>query len=200
MPWLSAKLKEQSFKLPYDFLAGSLEAKRKIMPDWIKPDKLRFKIGSLEWMNFFGLPSFLILISLINAYFYFNDMNHSASKTFLIGFVLTLVIGFISYKIQQKRLNYKVFKLNTDLLEFKEKARQLLKENHWEIDYDNKQFIQATFRGNIFNLDMLTLRFKKDEIQWNIIHHPGSHNSIAAVLTLNRQGKKMIKKIIASSL
>jgi hypothetical protein len=76
-------------------------------------------------------------------------------------------------------------------------VRQLLTDNKWEIDYDNKKFLQATFRGNFFNLDMLTLRYGKSEIKWNVIHHPQSHNSIAALFSLNRQGRKMIEKIKA---
>lgn len=169
------------------------------MPNYIKPDKIKFKLGSFEWMNFFGLPSSLIIISLFPLYFYLKDIDNATSKTELTGFIVIMVIGIATYIFQFSRLNYKTFKLNNSIIEFKERTRKLLEENKWQIDYDNQNYLQATFRGNIFNLDMLTLRFKKNEIQWNIIHHPESRNMIAALLPFNRQGKKMIKKIIASA-
>jgi len=44
---------------------------------------------------------------------------------------------------------------------------------------------------------MLTLRYGKSEIKFNVIHHPHSSNSIAVLFSLNRQGRKIIAKIKA---
>lgn len=169
------------------------------MPNWIKPDRIKFKLGSFEWLNFFGVPSFLILISLISLYVSLKDNDNGASKSLLLVFVVTMIIGITTYIIQHRRLKYKTFQLTKSLTEFKENTRKLLHDNKWEIEYDNQNYLQATYRGSIFNLDLLTLRFKKTEIQWNLIHHPDSHNSIAALLSMNRPGRRIIKKIITSA-
>lgn len=167
------------------------------MNESIKSDRLNFKIGSFEWLNYFGLPTFLILISFFFLYSYLKDYTNQDDQIFLISFVLTIFIGVVSYRVQLGRLKFKTLKISKELETLKDELRELLTNNKWEIDYDNQKFLQATFRGNIFNLDMLTLRYGKSEIKWNVIHHPRSHNSIAALFSLNRQGRKIIEKIKA---
>ena len=167
------------------------------MKDWIKPDRIVFKIGSLEWLNYFGLPIGFIVLSLIQFYFLLKDLTGSKNEIYFLGFVLTFLLGLTTYYIQIRRLRFKTIKLKRDLNDLKSDINSILISNGWEIDYDNKLCLQATYKGSIFNLDMLTLRFRKSEIQWNVIHHPHSHNSIAALFTLNRQGNRILKKIKA---
>ncbi|MCB0380468.1 MAG: hypothetical protein KDD24_04375 [Flavobacteriales bacterium] len=167
------------------------------MKDWIKNDRIVFKIGSLEWLNYYGLPAGILGLSLIQLFFLFKDFDNLKYDVILLNFCLTLILGIGTYYLQIIRLRFKSFKINKDLDAFKNEIRLLFDSNKWKIDYDNQQYMQATYRGSIFNLDMITLRFKKNEIQWNVIHHPWSHNAIAALLTLNRQGYKMIKQIKA---
>lgn len=169
------------------------------MKDWIKKDRLKFKFGSLEWMNFFGLPTGLIIFGLIFFIFIFKTDAQDKKFVLWIGFICCLVSGVLTYFLQLYRLRFKSFKLNRQLSDFKNDIREILKNSNWEIDYDNKLYLQATYRGSLINLDMLTLRFTKKEIRWNVIRHPLSHNSIAALITLNRQGKKIIKQIKASA-
>ena len=165
----------------------------------IKSDRISFKFASFEWLNFFGLPSGLIILGLIHGYFYFKDINHPKSLTFLIAFILTVTAGLLSYLLQLNRLKFKTIRITKTLSEFKTYLRDTLVHNDWEIQYDNKEFIQATFRKSLFNFDMLTIKFVNDnEIKWNVIHNPGDHNAILAVLTLNSQGKKIIKKLKSS--
>jgi len=57
--------------------------------------------------------------------------------------------------------------------------------------------VQAVQRGSLLNLEMITLVFKERYIRWNVIHHPESQNSIAALLSFNRYGKRIIKQIKA---
>jgi hypothetical protein len=165
--------------------------------DNIKSDRLILKIGSFEWINFFGIPVFLILISFFILFSYLKDFNIQDSPTSLLYFALFILIGIGSFYIQLKRLRFKTLKISKDLELFKIEIRELLKAHKWEIEYDNKTFLQATFRGNIFNLDMVTLRYGKSEIKWNVIHHPQSHNSIACLFSFNIKGKKLMRKIKA---
>ena len=162
----------------------------------IKSDRLSFKLGSLEWLNFYGLSVFLLILGFIGLFFIIKDFNQIDN---IIDFALfstfCLLSGLLLILRQKKRLKFKRFDLNGELEDFKTKVRELLNDNKWEIDYDNKTFLQATYRGSVFSLDMLTLKFKNKEILWNIIHHPGSLNSIAATFSLNKHGKQIIKKI-----
>jgi hypothetical protein len=169
------------------------------MKDWIKKDKLKFKIGSLEWMNFFGLPTGFVMLSFINLIFIFKTGDSEKIRVYLIGFIICLIVGALTYFLQLNRLKYKTFKLDKELVIFKNIIREILKTNDWEIDYDNDLYLQATYRGSLINMDMLTLRFSKTEIRWNVIRHPLSHNAIANLITLNKQGKRMIKQIKASA-
>jgi hypothetical protein len=163
----------------------------------IKSDRLSFKIGSFEWLNFFGLPAFFIFISFIFLYSFIKDSSNKDSQMFLVSFVLTVFIGVVSYIIQFKRLKFKTLKITKEIEILKVEIRELLTDNKWEIDYDNRKFLQATYRGSIFGLDMLTLRYGKSEIKWNVIYHPQSNNSLAALFSLNRQGRKIVEKIKA---
>nr|WP_319997658.1 hypothetical protein [uncultured Draconibacterium sp.] len=170
------------------------------MKNSIKSDRLSFKFGSLEWLNFYGLPIFLLILGFIGLFFFikgFNQINKISDLVFYV--IICLLSGLLLILRQRNRLKFKRFDLNVELEDFKIKVRELLNDNKWEIDYDNKTFLQATYRGSIFGLDMLTLKFNDKEILWNVIHHPGSHNSIAATFSINRHGKRVIKKIKTSA-
>ena len=163
------------------------------MKDWINKDRLKFKVGSLEWMNFFGLPTGLIMLGLINLIFIFTTDDSERIVMFLTAFICCLIMGILSYFLQLSRLKFKSFKLDKDVSDFKNVLRKTLKNSNWEIDYDNELYLQATYRGSLINLDMLTLRFTKKEMNWNAIRNPLSHNAIAALITFNRQGIEQIK-------
>jgi len=167
------------------------------MRNSIKSDRLSFKFGSLEWMNFYGLPIFLLILGFIGLFFFIKDFNKISDLAFYI--IICLLSGLLLILRQRKRLKFKRFYLSGELEDFKTKVRELLNDNQWEIDYDNKTFLQATYRGSVFSLDMLTLKFKDKEISWNIIHHPGSNNSFAAIFSINRHGKQIMKKIKTSA-
>jgi hypothetical protein len=169
------------------------------MKEHIKPNKIFFKIGSLEWLTFFGLPIALIANGLICGYFYLQDVNYIKASDFLIVSILTLLLGVITYLLQLNRLKYKTFKLTKELEEFRELTRSILTVNNWRIENDNQKFIVASSKGKMFSSDMIILRFNKKEIQWNLIQHPWSHNSGAALLNLNRKGEKILKEIKASA-
>jgi len=159
----------------------------------IKSDRLSFKFGSLEWLNFYGMTIFLLILGFIGLFFIIKDFNKiDKIIDFTFFSMICLLSGLILILRQKKRLKFKRFDLNGELEDFKIKVRELLNENKWEINYDNKNFLQATYRGSLFNLDMLTLKFKNKEILWNIVHHPVSHNSIAATFSFNKHGKQII--------
>ncbi len=163
----------------------------------IASDKIKLKPFSLGWLNYCGFAGGLIMIGLIQAYFYLKNIGTDMEASFFNEFLLFIPIVILSCFIQYKRLEYKTFKLNCSLESFKENTRKLLIENKWKIDYDNKNYIQATYNNGlgILNMDMLTIKYKKDEIQWNVIRHPHNHNSFLALLTLNSKGRKMISMI-----
>ncbi len=170
------------------------------MRNSIKSDRISFKFGSLEWLNFYGLPTFLLILGFIGLFFIIKDFNQINKISDLeIYSIICLLSGLLLILRQRKGLIFKRFDLNGDLEDFKTKVRELLKDNKWKIDYDNKTFLQATYRGSVFSLDMLTLKFKDKEILWNIIHHPSSHNSIASSFSINRHGKQILKKIKTSA-
>ena len=169
------------------------------MEEHLKPNKISFRIGSLEWLTFFGLPIALIANGLISGYFYFQNVDSVKASDFLTVSILTLSLGIITYLLQLKRLNYKTFKLTKELEEFRELTRTILTENNWRIENDNQKFIVASIKGKMFSSDMIILRFKKNKIQWNLIQNPWNHNSGAALLNLNLNGKKILEKIKASA-
>ncbi|PQJ20783.1 hypothetical protein [Tenacibaculum sp. SG-28] len=169
------------------------------MKEHIKPNKISFRVGTLEWLTFFGLPIALIANGLISGYFYLQNVDSFKASDILTVSIFTLSLGVITYILQLKRLKYKTFNLTKELDEFRELTRKILKENDWRIENDNQKFIVASSKGKMFSSDMIILRFKKKKIQWNLIQHPWSHNSGAALLNLNLKGKKILKKIKASA-
>jgi len=163
------------------------------MREIVKSHRLKYSIGSLGWINFYGIPIFLILIGL---FVLIKDLN--AKHNILIA-ILIIFIGLILYLIQDRKLRFKSFKLNSPIDSFIEKTRFILQKDGWEIECDNDNYIQAVNRTSLFSLDLLTIKYLKHEIRWNLVHHPESHNSISSLISLNLKGKKTIKKIIASA-
>lgn len=167
------------------------------MRENIKTDRLSFKAGTFEWINFFGLPFGIIILGLMFLYFFIVDRLSIESISNLIAFVVLIITGVTTYLIQLGKLKFKTFELKRDIEDFKKDVREILIKNKWEIEYDNSSFLQAVCRASVFSLDLITLKFHKGLIKWNVIHHPDSHNSIAALFSPNRFGKKLIKQIIA---
>lgn len=163
------------------------------MRNWVKPNGLSFQIGSMEWMNFFGTSIAFVLLGILE----FSIWLKSSDKQFLFISITLIPLGLIVYYIQFLRLKFRTFPLERDLICFKEDIKSILLSEGWTINYNNKQFLIATYERSIFNNDMLTIRFKKAEIQWNLVRHPDNTNSIATFFTLNRQGNKVMKRIKA---
>lgn len=167
------------------------------MKDTIKGNKISFRIGSLQWLNFFGIPTALMGFSFIGFFSIIKDQTSPNENTIILCSIVALILGVGTYYLQKKRLLFKTLKINKDIEILKNEIRTILNSNDWKINYDNKLYLQATYGGSLFNSDMLTLKFKKSEIQWNVIHHPYNQNSIVALFTLNKQGNSVIKKITA---
>jgi len=167
------------------------------MKDNIKTDRLSFKVGTFEWINFFGLPLGLIILSLMMLFFFIKDRFSFESIGNLIAFGALITLGVATYFFQLRKLKFKTFELKGDIEDFKKNVREILINNNWGIEYDNNSFLQAVCRASVFNLDLITLKFHKGLVKWNVIHHPESRNSIAALLSLNRYGRRIIRQIIA---
>jgi hypothetical protein len=161
-----------------------------------KNNHLYIKIGSLGWLNFFGIPTFLIGIGLTELSIYL--IKGDGLKELSIFLVLS-AIGTVLFIYQKKKLKFKSIDLNipTDL--FIENTRKLLLDEGWIIEYDNKEYLQAINRNGLFRLDCLTIKKYKHKIEYNLIHHPEDHNSIASLIDYNLKGKRTLKKIIAST-
>jgi len=167
------------------------------MREWIKANRLSFKVGSFEWMIFFGLPTGLFIFGLMMLVFALRPKCSVESANYIISFIFLSASGVITYAIQLRKLRFKTFELKRDLEGFKKEVREILIKDNWEIEYVNKLFMQAVQRGSLLNLDMITLVFKERYIRWNVIHHPENQNSVAALLSFNRNGNRIIKQIKA---
>ena len=166
--------------------------------DIIKPKKLVFKTLSLEWVNHFGLPIFMGMLGLMSLFY---GLRQPEPDRFLIGFGMTqLILGSVLYWTQLRRLRFQSFSCYKSRKVFREETRQLLIQNGWDVDYDNQQFLQATLKTGFSQSTLITLRYKKDEVQWNLIRHPLNNNAIALLLPVRKRGHQMIKKIEAQAL
>lgn len=151
-----------------------------------------------QWFEHFLAPIILSFVftylglSLILNLTYYSD-------NFLIIVILSCIpIGIGTYYFQSNKLKFNFFTLTKDIESFKKELRELFLKEGWDIEHDTKNFIQASYNG-LFTFDMLTLKYKKNEIQWNVIHHPDTRNIIASLFSINIRGRRMIKKIKASA-
>lgn len=161
----------------------------------IESDKIHFKIGSLEWLNYFGFPMGMILFSFVDLIFVFKTHNEEKQTVFIIGVFVLWGLAITTFVFQLRKLRFQDFTTTKDSKENRANVRQLLKDENWRIDIDNQKLIQATYFDNWFNSSLLSIKLDKDKIQWNIIYHPGNNNSIGAVFSPNRKAHKTIKKI-----
>jgi hypothetical protein len=161
-----------------------------------KNNKLYIKIGSLAWLNFYGIPTFLMGVGFTA--FIINLINGTRLKGFYNNLVV-ISIGIVLYIYQTKKLRFKSIDLKIPCDQFIENTRNLLLSEGWTIDYDNREYLQAVYRTKIFRLDCLTIKKYKHKIEYNLIHHPEDHNSIASLIDFNVNAKKTLNKIIAST-
>lgn len=166
-----------------------------MLKEQMKSTKVYYKIGSHEWLTYFGLPIALIFQGIFGCSFYLRDTTSIKADNFLRVGIPVLIVGILTYWWQSKRLNFKKLSLNQDLEEFKRLAREIFIEYNWQIENDNKNFMVASSQKKLFSSDMIVLKFGKKEIQWNLLEHPWTHNSGAALLGLKLEGKKVLKKI-----
>jgi hypothetical protein len=166
----------------------------------VESTKLKYNFGSLGWLTFFGIPVFVIVISSIIAV---EILIHSFMLKSILPpesySIIFLIMGISSYFIQLRKLQFKSTKLTKPVEEFKADVIKILNEDGWEIEFNNLIYLQAIHRKRITSLPLITIRFYKDEIRWNLVYHPEGHNSIGALLSPKTFGKKTLKKIIAST-
>jgi len=168
----------------------------------VETTKLKCPFGSLGWINYFGIPIFLIAYSIIVAFKAFSQSYRITSILPTENYsVVVLSIGIALYYYQLKKLRFKSIKLNTTTDKFKANALRILSEEGWEIDCNNKSYLQAIHRKRITSFPLITIRFYRKEIRWNLVYHPESKNigAIGALLSPNTYGKKTLKKILASA-
>lgn len=160
----------------------------------VHPNRLKYSIGSMEWSNFYGIPIFFDLFGIL-----LLIADIISKKKINVTAIYFIIVGVILFIVQDKKLHFKSFKLNCNLDEFKSKVRDILQQDGWDIEYDNQNYMQAVFRKSIYSTDLLTIKYLKSEIKWNLVNHPESSNSVASLFSLNLKGKKTMKKIITST-
>jgi hypothetical protein len=166
------------------------------MRDNIKANKIVFKAGSYDWDIFFGIPVSFFILAIIVLGIGISTIPSIEIIYFFIASVFLILLGVISYRFQLNKLSFKKIPVKGDPDLLKKEVKQMLLNNRWDIDFDNKIFLQATYRG-FLNKDMITLKFEKDLIKWNVIYHPDTHNSFACLFSINLHGKKIISLIEA---
>jgi len=166
----------------------------------VESTKLRYSFGSLGWVNFFGIPVFLIVMSTI---FMIKVLIQSFRLPSILPpanyAIVFLIIGIVTYFLQLKKLRFKTTKLTIPVEVFKAQAINILNEEGWVIEYDNQVYLQAIHRKRVTSLPLITIRFYKKEIRWNLVNDPENHNSFGALFSPNTFGRKTLKRIIASA-
>jgi hypothetical protein len=160
----------------------------------IKNNKLYLKIGSLGWVNFYGIPSFITGIGVIAMIL---GLLRDSDLKVLTFYVLIILGGIILCVYQNNKLKFKSQDLSIPTDIFIEKAKKILINEGWTIEYDNNEYLQAINRTGQFRLDLLTIKRFKQKIKYNLVHHPEDNNSIASLIDLNLKAKKTIVKLIA---
>jgi hypothetical protein len=161
-----------------------------------KGNKLHIKFGSLGWINFYGIPSFLTGIGMVAIFIGFIKVDEFKN---LAIFCIPLIVGLILWIYQNIKLKFKSHVLNIPIDLFIENTKKHLIDEGWIIERDNKEYLQAINRNGLFRLDLLTIKRYKHKIEYNLVHHPEDSNSIASLFDLNFRGKKTLNKIIAST-
>jgi hypothetical protein len=161
-----------------------------------KSNKLYIRTSSLGWLNFFGIPTFIIGIGFIAL---FISLIKEGGLKDLSIYLIVILIGTVLYIFQKNKLRFKSLDLNIPPDVFIENTKKLLISEGWIIEYDNREYLQAIYRTGLFRLDCLTIKKYRHKIEYNLVHHPEDHNSIASLIDLNLKGKKTLKKIIAST-
>jgi len=158
-----------------------------------KGNKLYLKVGSLGWSNYLGIPIYFIVIGSIALVITF--VKGGEFRNYAIYTIIS-IIGILLYIYQNDKLKFRSLDLNVPTDQFIENAKMLLEREGWIIEYDNQKYLQAIYRTGLFRLDLLTIIKFKHRIEYNLIHHPQDHNSIASLIDLNLKGKKTLNQII----
>jgi hypothetical protein len=109
----------------------------------IENSTLKFKFGSLEWLNYFGTPFYLLAISFLNLYFISVSSGEKLNSFLIIMLILVTLTG-LTYYLQKKKLKLEVLKSENSKVSYDLLKEILLKED-WYINAHRKStVIQAT--------------------------------------------------------
>ena len=161
----------------------------------IENSTLKFKFGSLEWLNYFGTPFYLLAISFLNLYFISVSSGEKLNSLLIIMLILVTLTG-LTYYLQKKKLKLEVLKSENSKVSYDLLKEILLKED-WYINAHRKStVIQATKKNSS---ELLTFVFEDNIVKWNVIFHPYNQNSLKSVFAKNKNGKRIVDKIIKAS-
>ena len=161
----------------------------------IENSTLKFKFGSLEWLNYFGTPFYLLVISILNIYF-ISVSSGEKLNSFLIIMLILVTLTCLTYYLQKKKLKLEVLKTENSKVTYDLLKEMLLKED-WYINAHRKStVIQATKKNSS---ELLTFVFEDNSVKWNVIFHPYNQNSLKSVFANNKNGKRIVEKIIKAS-
>lgn len=166
-----------------------------------KADRDRLKIGFDGWLEFFGVPVFVIFFGAMILWYEIFPSEDSVNRLHWGWGAGLIAVGAALYAVQHRKLRFRTLGAPSDLDSFRDGVRKIMKKGGWYLAYDNKRFMQALYRGGsgfsgVGGKDMVTLRFRGGTVLYNIIKDPEMpRGGGAALLSRCRRGKRLIKEI-----
>ena len=110
--------------------------------------------------------------------------------------LILVTLTCLTYYLQKKKLKLEVLKTENSKVTYELLKEMLLKED-WYINAHRKStVIQATKKNSS---ELLTFVFEDNSVKWNVIFHPYNQNSLKSVFAKNKNGKRIVDKIIKAS-
>lgn len=160
----------------------------------IKSDRIELKPFSLEWANYHFLAVLALFFGLLQLYFFLADCLHGTPDTEWLFALCCFAVSYCLYLFKSRKLKHKRLDIacNDDI--HKAKIITLLEANGWEICYNNRQFLQASYL-KLFPCSILfILIWKRNRTLWNCIYDPFHHGLTLGLLS-DWIGRKVAKKI-----
>lgn len=150
-----------------------------------------------NWEKFthYSLPFSLIFAPVVIATFLTNPLNDS----FFLGFLSFLVlIGFLTYQLQRKRLKFKMVSTNLSEQKILDIIDEVGMELEWEFLSKNQGLIKAQTRPSFFSGswgERITILLKGNKVYVNSICDPDRRSSMYAMGRNKKNEQTLLKKI-----
>lgn len=166
----------------------------------------RLEINNWGKFDHYTIVGFMFLIPIIQVFLYLKELVNGTSKgingDMVLFIIIPLILGFLLYKLQRNRLNFKIIETNLNREQLEKIIDQVAKELKWEIFTDEKRIVEAKTFPNFFSGswgEQITILFDGQQVLINSICDLDKRSSLVSMGRNRKNMKRLVEEIKKAS-